>query len=100
MTDRLYYTDSFLHDFEARVASVTTANGRTALTLDRSAFYPASGGQIFDTGWIDVPNGPESRRLPVSEVSENEQTGEVIHFLEAETASLKPGTVVHGNDRS
>jgi alanyl-tRNA synthetase len=97
LTDRLYYTDSFLHDFEARVASVTTANGRTALTLDRSAFYPASGGQIFDTGWIDVPNGPESRRLAVSEVSEHEQTGEVIHFLEAETASLKPGTVVHGN---
>lgn len=96
MTDRLYYADSFLHDFEARVASVTTANGRTAFTLDRSAFYPASGGQIFDTGWIDVPDGPESRRLPVSEVAEDEQTGEVIHYLEAETASLKPGTVVHG----
>jgi alanyl-tRNA synthetase len=97
VTDRLYYTDSFLHDFEARVSSVTTADGRTSFTLDRSAFYPASGGQIFDTGWIDVPDGPESRRLPVSEVSENEQTGEVVHFLEAETASLKPGTVVHGN---
>jgi alanyl-tRNA synthetase len=97
LTDRLYYTDSFLHDFEARVASVTTADGRTAVILDRSAFYPASGGQIFDTGWIDVPDGPESRRLPINEVIENEQTGEVIHFLEAETASLKPGTIVHGN---
>lgn len=97
MTDRLYYTDSFLHDFEARVVSVTTADGRTAVTLDRSAFYPGSGGQIFDTGWIDVPDGPESRRLPVNEVAENEQTGEIVHYLEAETASLKPGTVVHGN---
>jgi alanyl-tRNA synthetase len=96
LTDRLYYTDSFLHDFEARVASVTPAEGRTAVTLDRSAFYPASGGQIFDTGWIDVPDGPESRRLPVSEVAENEQTGEVVHYIEAETASLKPGTIVHG----
>ncbi len=97
LTDRLYYTDSFLQDFDARVASVTTANGRTAVTLDRSAFYPASGGQIFDKGWIDVPDGPESRRLPVSEVAENEQTGEVVHYIEAETASLKPGTVVHGS---
>ncbi len=97
MTERLYYTDSFLHDFEARVVSVANADRRTAVTLDRSAFYPASGGQIFDTGWIDIPDGPESRRLPVSEVAENEQTGEVIHYLEAETASLKLGTVVHGN---
>jgi alanyl-tRNA synthetase len=97
LTDRLYYNDSFLHDFEARIASVTTADGRTAVTLDRSAFYPASGGQIFDTGWINVPDGPQSRRLPVSEVAENEQTGEVVHYLEAETATLKPGTIVHGN---
>ncbi|HUO00162.1 MAG TPA: alanine--tRNA ligase-related protein [Bradyrhizobium sp.] len=96
MTERLYYTDSFLHDFEARVASVATTDRRTAVVLDRSAFYPASGGQIFDTGWIDVPDGPESRRLPVSEVAESEQTGEVVHYLEAETASLKPGTIVHG----
>lgn len=97
MTDRLYYTDSFLHDFEAQVASVATTDGRTAFVLDRSAFYPASGGQIFDTGWIDVPDGPDVRRLHVTEVAENEQTGEVIHYLEAEMASLKPGTIVHGN---
>lgn len=96
MTERLYYTDSFLHDFEGHVVSVSNDNGRTSITLDRSAFYPASGGQVYDTGWIDVPDGDRSVRLHVSEVAENEQTGEVVHYLEAETASLKPGNTVHG----
>lgn len=97
MTDRLYYTDSFLHEFEGRVVSVINENGRTAVTLDRSAFYPASGGQIFDTGWIELVDGPGSARVHVNEVAENEQTGEVVHYLEAETASLKPGDSIRGN---
>ncbi len=95
LTDRLYYTDSFLHDFEARVVSVANDAGRTAITLDRSAFYPTSGGQTFDTGWIESGDDAPTR-LTVIEVTENEQTGEVVHFLEAETASLKPGDTVRG----
>ena len=97
MTERLYYTDPFLHDFEARVTSVANDAGRTSVTLDRSAFYPASGGQVFDKGWIEFSDGPEFSRLNVNEVAENEQTGEVVHYLEAETASLKPGAVVRGS---
>jgi alanyl-tRNA synthetase len=96
LTDRLYFTDSFLHNFEARVVSVANEAGRSSVTLDRSAFYPASGGQIFDKGWIEFPDGNDRSRLSVSEVAENEQTGEVVHYLEAETASLKPGDTVRG----
>ena len=55
MTERLYYTDSFLTEFEARVVAVSREAGDTAVTLDRSAFYPTSGGQVFDTGWLEVP---------------------------------------------
>ena len=88
MTDRLYYTDSFLHEFEARVVAVS---GET-VTLDRSAFYPTSGGQVFDTGWLEA-NG--STRVRVKEVTENEQTGEVLHIVEGADA-LQPGTVVRG----
>lgn len=95
MTDRLYYNDSFLHDFEARVVSVANDAGRTAVILDRSAFYPTSGGQIFDRGWIAFGDGDQSC-LGVTEVTENEQTGEVVHFLEAEAGSLKAGTAVRG----
>jgi alanyl-tRNA synthetase len=50
MTERLYYTDSYLRDFTARVAGAS-ADGLTVY-LDRTAFYPTSGGQPFDTGSI------------------------------------------------
>ena len=48
MTDRLYYTDSYLRDFDAAV--VDRADGGRRIYLDRTAFYPTSGGQPFDTG--------------------------------------------------
>ena len=89
MTERLYYTDSFLHQFEARVVAVS---GDT-VTLDRSAFYPTSGGQVFDTGWLEVSG---SVRVRVKEVTENEQTGEVLHIVESGAQTLSPGSVVRG----
>ncbi|HEY4648729.1 MAG TPA: hypothetical protein VIG95_06445 [Gemmatimonadales bacterium] len=48
MTERLYYTDSYLLQFEASV--VERRDGGTRIYLDRTAFYPTSGGQPFDTG--------------------------------------------------
>jgi len=50
MTERLYYTDSYLREFQARVVE-RSADGQTVY-LDRSAFYPTSGGQPFDLGSI------------------------------------------------
>ncbi len=50
MTVRLYYSDSYLSDFSARVAAIEDAGRR--VYLDRTAFYPASGGQPFDTGTL------------------------------------------------
>jgi alanyl-tRNA synthetase len=50
MTERLYYTDSYLRDFTARVIDASP-DGRTVY-LDRTAFYPASGGQPYDVGTI------------------------------------------------
>jgi alanyl-tRNA synthetase len=53
MTERLYYENSFLHDFVAALLAVRhLPDGRTALVFDRTAFYPTSGGQTFDTGWF------------------------------------------------
>ena len=50
MTERLYYTDSYLREFPARIVELSP-DGLTVY-LDRTAFYPASGGQPSDTGAI------------------------------------------------
>jgi alanyl-tRNA synthetase len=53
MTERLYYSDSHLLEFDARVVSVSTlGDGRAAVALDRTAFYPTGGGQPNDTGTL------------------------------------------------
>ena len=95
MTTRLYYHDSFLYDFDAEVCEVLDSP-RPALILDRSAFYPTSGGQVFDTGTITIDAGA---KLRVTEVADGDN-GEVVHYIEAERdfdkAALKPGTRVRG----
>jgi alanyl-tRNA synthetase len=50
MTDRLYYTDAYLTTFDATVVARADAGRR--IYLDRTAFYPTSGGQPFDTGQL------------------------------------------------
>ena len=53
MTDRLYYNDSYLTEFTACVlAAFPLKDGKSLVYLDRSAFYPTSGGQPFDTGFL------------------------------------------------
>jgi len=92
MTDRLYYHDSFLYDFDAEIRAVGETP-RPALVLDRTAFYPTSGGQIHDTGWLTAENSDAKFR--VTEVADTED-GHVVHYLEAPVKDLPPGTRVHG----
>jgi alanyl-tRNA synthetase len=89
MTDRLYYRDSFLYEFEGEVTEVVPAaeiNARHGVYLDRTAFYPTSGGQVHDTGWLS-PAGEQSEavRMRVAEVAETED-GRVVHYIEADKA--------------
>ncbi|MFZ0770036.1 MAG: alanine--tRNA ligase-related protein [Candidatus Sulfotelmatobacter sp.] len=95
MTDRLYYHDSFLYHFDAEIRSILDGP-RPALILDRTAFYPTSGGQIHDTGWIATENPVTgSAKLRVTEVADAED-GQVVHYLEAPLKDVQPGTRVHG----
>lgn len=74
MTERLYYQDSHLTEFEARILSVADEGaGRFAVTLDRTAFYPTGGGQPSDTGTLG-----EAR---VVECIDEEEAG-VRHLVE------------------
>lgn len=87
-TERLYYSDSHLIEFEARVVDKSErVSGWTAVTLDRTAFYPTGGGQPSDTGTL---NGER-----VLECIDAEDEG-VLHVIQGrgpEVGSLVRGRV-------
>jgi alanyl-tRNA synthetase len=94
LTDRLYYTDASLLEFDATVTAVEEQADQALVSLDRSAFYPTSGGQNFDTGEIfGIANGS---RVRVIEVQEEEQTGDIVHRIECPPGWLKPGVPIRG----
>jgi len=86
MTERLYYTDPYARSFDATVSAVEDRDGRLFVFLDRTAFYPTSGGQPFDVGLLN-----ESRVIDVID----EEDGRIAHIVEA-TRHLAPGVAVHG----
>jgi alanyl-tRNA synthetase len=90
MTEHLYYHDSFLYEFDAKVIDVTAADSRTAVVLDRTAFYPTSGGQIFDTGFF----ASDGHKVRIAEVSENDD-GTILHVVEG-AAEIQVGSQIHG----
>lgn len=87
-TDRLYYHDSFLYDFDASVVEAFDSNGRPAIVLDRTAFYPTSGGQVHDLGTLTA----DGQQIAITEVADDED-GRVLHFA---SKPLRVGTQVHG----
>jgi alanyl-tRNA synthetase len=91
MTERLYYDDPYQREFDATVVSIqpyTTPEGaaaRHAVYLDRTAFYPTTGGQPFDTGTL----GP-SRIVDVID----DESGDVVHVVEGSLPQV--GETVRG----
>ena len=83
MTERIYYTEPARRSFDAVVTAVIEHEGAPAVVLDRTAFYPTSGGQPFDIG-----------RLGTSEVVNTVDDGErVLHVVKS---ALSVGEAVHG----
>ena len=84
-TERLYYNDSFLREFEARVISCEPRGAQFEVVLDRTAFYPTSGGQPNDTGQLG--------KASVADVTERED-GAIVHLTDCalEAASVH-GTI-------
>jgi len=78
VTERLYYNDSFLREFDAQLLACEPENARWRVRLDRTAFYPTSGGQPFDTGKLGAAT--------VVEVLDAEND-EVIHFTDQPVAA-------------
>src|ERR1700759_3850022 len=95
MTDRLYYADAYCREFSAAVTRVDRRDGRAILVLDRTAFYPTSGGQPFDTGTLvlRLEGGPERPALHVVDVFD-EDDGAVAHVLDDGAPSAGAGPAV------
>src|SRR5258708_14392853 len=98
-TERLYYNDSFLYEFDANVLDtkeIRRDGNRCSwvLKLDRSAFYPTSGGQPHDLGVIRTESkSGVTLGAEVDDVFEDED-GEVWHRV---NKVVPPGAQVHGS---
>jgi len=85
-TDRLYYDDSHLIEFDARVVGLNEGDdGTVTMALDRTAFYPTGGGQPNDTGTLG-----EAR---VVDCIDTEDAG-VLHVIQGPAPQV--GDLVHG----
>jgi len=78
VTERLYYRNSYATDFHADVIVVLDVSGRTGVVLNRTAFYPASGGQPADTGTLG-----DARVVDVV----NAEDGQIVHIVTGPTPS-------------
>ena len=72
-TEKLYYADAFLTEFDATVLECEPRKDAYLVTLNRTAFYPEGGGQPADTGILGGAN--------VLDV--HERGGAIIHMCDA-----------------
>lgn len=74
MEKRSYYQDAYTHTFDAKVIETVEVNGRPAVILDHSYFYPTSGGQPHDSGTLNS--------VPVIDVLVRPEDDAVLHVLD------------------
>ena len=88
MTEKLFYEDSYIKEFRARVLFCTEREGGYQAVLTRTAFFPEGGGQSADTGFFYTKDGQE---IPVTDVQERD--GTVFHYI---ASPVKEGEEIKG----
>ena len=83
MTERLYYEDSHMKEFQAVVTACEKEKDYWKISLDRTAFFPEGGGQAGDCGLLNDTEIFDT----------HEKEGIIWHYAKA---PLEPGTEVLG----
>jgi alanyl-tRNA synthetase len=73
MTKKLYHEDQYLQEFSSEIIEETEVDGKPAVVLKQTAFYPTSGGQLHDVGSLND--------TAVVDVIEDEKH-QIVHLLE------------------
>jgi alanyl-tRNA synthetase len=71
LSKRLYYEESYLQEFKGKILEKVEIDDKPALILDNTCFYPTSGGQPNDLGYI--------QGVPIVNVIEGGE--KIIHLL-------------------
>lgn len=85
MSKRLYYEEPYLKEFKGKILEKIKIGGKNAIILDNTCFYPTSGGQPNDLGFI--------QSVPVIDVIEDNE--KIIHILK-ENIKGKCGDIIVG----
>jgi alanyl-tRNA synthetase len=83
-TERLYYNDPYLLEFDATVVDTQMVGNKLGVILDKTAFYPTSGGQPYDLGTLNDAT--------IIDCFEEGSTGRVVHVVDGNIA----GQSIHG----
>lgn len=76
MTEKLFYKDSYIKEFDANVLSCEKDKNLYKIVLDKTAFFPEGGGQTSDTGFIN-----DSKVVDVQE-----ENGIIYHYADKEAS--------------
>ncbi len=87
MTEEIFRQDAYAKSCEAEVVAVS----ETGIELNRSVFYPTSGGQPGDTGALRLADGATIR---ITDARKDRDTGAHLHIPEDGGHGLKPGDSV------
>jgi len=84
LNKRLYYKDPYLKEFKGKILEKIRIDGKPAIVLDNTCFYPTSGGQPNDLGYI--------QNMPIVDVIEDKE--KIVHILKEDIEEKCEDTII------